>query len=208
MEKVFTGAARVGMTRVTWPLARLTVSPGQIRMTGVRGYFAPSDIVSIQAYGSTRWTQGIHIIHNRHDVPERVQFGSATDPQEVLQAISDAGFIPSGNAIDRPSGWPLRWWVAALLVVIWLPIFIVGNVPRGQPNPASPYICIALPLMLLGCIALRRSQRLQSIVLKPGHLIGEIDLTLRGLQWGLAILSAPALLVLGLRLYNALAGNR
>ena len=78
-------------------------------MTGVRGYFAPSDIVSILAYGSTRWTQGIHIIHNRRNVPERVQFGRATDPREcsmpsTMPVLSQAGMPSTALRAGRCGG--------------------------------------------------------------------------------------------------------
>ena len=186
MEAVFstTGGARIGLVNATWPFARLAVSPSLLRLSSLLGVydFSPSEVVSLQPYGSIPlFSRGIRITHARAEYPAKIIFWYLGNPESVLRRISDAGFLPSApaSAEIRWRGMPIRWTALVLFVLIWNVLFL------PMRAFAKPPIALGLvPLLgaLFVCWGINAYPQLQKVILKDGRSINEIKAFLSLIQ--------------------------
>lgn len=184
-ETSFRGGSRIGWVNASWPLAKLSVSPDRLSISGLGSLeFTPSQVVSFERYGSIPLlSSGIRINHNRSDCPETVIFWCMGNRETVFSAITQNGFRPSGLASPRAEGFPIRWSVVLAFIVLWNVLFLFDR-PFDQNHAATPgpFSLIAL-LSVFGFVTvLQRSARLQQIVMQSGHVVGEITSFLRLLQ--------------------------
>ena len=195
-EVSFTGGSLVGMVNASWPLARLTASAQQLTLSGLGTYvFSEQEVVSLEPYGSIPWlASGIRIRHNRLDYPGKVVFWCMGRRAAVLDGIQAVGFRPQGQDVARPSGMPIRWSVAILAAVIWNALFYADGAFRSSGAHARPGACALLAMLLVFGIAsaLPYSAGMQRVVLRPGHVVGEIRQFLRLLQLVTGLLSLIA----------------
>jgi hypothetical protein len=184
-EVSFRGGSRVGWVNATWPFAGLTASATKLTLATFGKYeFSPQQVVSFEFYGSLPlFSSGIRIVHNRLDYPDSVVFWCMGSRERVLRKIREAGFVPQGQppSTPRATGFPLRWSVVALFLVIWNGLFLMDGTARWAPLPGA-YSMTAILLTFVFSICTDRFERLQKLVLREGHGVGEIKPLLRLVQ--------------------------
>ena len=192
---------RAGWVHASWPFARLSVSPNLLSVEGLllgKYEFAPHDIVSLEPFGvHPLLGGGVRVVHIRPDYPRSIVFAGGSNSHTLIERIRHAGFHPAASAAMLPSrsGIAVHWWVPVLAVLLWnclflLDVFYVGG-PRRSPGPFT--LC-ALAILFLGAVAVRTSETVQAVVLKPGRSVGEISPLLSLLQ----LVSGFMLLIMGM----------
>lgn len=173
-----TGGARVGWLNASYPLAKLTCDANKLSLSCLGAYqFTPVQVVSItreRFIPVLAW--GLRINHNRTDYPEKVVFWTMGNPQGVLDKISKVGFVPSGQPVKRATGIAFRWSFIAAIVVLWNLLMLAdfGEPGKASPGEPGPMAVVALGLVSLLATTVKASSRVQSIVLTPGHSVGEV----------------------------------
>ena len=174
------GGARIGWVNATWPLAVLVASASRLRLTSVLDTydFLPSDVVSLERYGSVPFfASGVRIAHARSDYPSKIIFWYLGNPEVLIEQIRRAGFSPTAPASSETKwqGFPVRWTVILLFILTWNGLFLLDRVlPRSLANRRGLFSLIALLLAFLACWGTKTSPRLQKMVLKDGHSVSEI----------------------------------
>jgi hypothetical protein len=197
-EASFRGGATVGWINVSWPLAKLAVSQDRLAISASQKLeFEPSQVVSIEPQVIVpALVSGISIEHNRLDYPKTVVFHCIGNRDKVLSAIAQAGFVPTGQPIARPEGFPVRWSAVAIIVLVWNALML-WSIPsmRAVTSPLIAGLAQIAALLSVFVFAsvLPRFPGLQDLVLAPGHQVGEI----KGLLSFLQLLSGLMLLVFG-----------
>ncbi len=167
------GGVQIGCFHATWPFAHLTVEPGQLKIkvpwSGELSFF-PGQVVRMERVGDLPFIhRGIRIVHTIGKYPETIIFRCFSDPGTVIGRIHDEGFQPQGAAEDMPRrrrDFPLTGKAIVAVIAIW-------NIPLlfARLGVAS---LLGVALLFAGALALSRSARLQSFVLKPGRNTDEI----------------------------------
>lgn len=187
----FRGGARIGWVNASWPFARLTVSADRVVLASLGTYeFSPRQIVSVEPYGFIPLlASGIRINHNRADYPEKIIFWCMGNRDKVLMELGGNGFSPSGNSADRASGFPIRWSVVIVVIALWNVLLMLDR--SSQPQSHQPGVLALMALLSIFGVATaaRASLRVQQIVLRKGHQIGEIKAMLVLLQLVAGLLS-------------------
>ena len=178
IEASFRGGARVGWVSASWPLATLTANATSLALASLGTYtFAPSDIVSLEPYGSIPFlSSGIQIQHNRKDYPKTVIFWCVGRSRErVLEEIADTGFRAVGQPIARAPGIAFRWSTILIAIILWNALFLLDRSATGrQPHQPGPFIPIALMLAFVAATATRVWIPFQRLVLRKGHEVSEV----------------------------------
>jgi hypothetical protein len=180
------GGARVGIVNATWPLARLSVSGGRLRLQVllIGGYdFAPQDVIELRKFGyipALNW--GVAIVPRRADYPEQIVFWSLR-PNTLIGRIRASGFVPSGTAeppgpVRIPRGFPMRWQPLAVAAVVWNALLLPSVLPMMMRNSGPPRfgigMALAPALLFAAVLAMKLSPAVQRMVLKEGRSVGEI----------------------------------
>lgn len=184
-ETSFRGGSRIGWVNASWPLAKLSLSPGRLAISGLGNVeFTASQVVSFERYGSIPLlASGIRINHSRADCPETVIFWCIGNREKVFSAIMQSGFHPTGQASPRARGFPIRWSVVIAFVLLWNVLFLLDRpLESSQARTPGPFSLIALLLVFGFVTAMLKSARLQQIVMRSGHQVGEIKSFLLLLQ--------------------------
>lgn len=182
-QKSFRGGASLGGMSASWPFARLAASEECLLLSV--GWdsvaFAPEEVVALEPYASIPLIAGgIRIVHNRQDCSKRVAFFCFGSGARLLEKIAACGFQPCGTARARAPGFVLRWWVVVAFVLVWNVLMLAGHsFAARQPMDGWGYMAAAFFLTFGFVLALLKSPRLQSKVLREGHHIGEIRPVLR-----------------------------
>lgn len=98
--KKFRGGHRIGPINATIPLASLKVSGDEliIKSLFAKAEFTPMEVIAIEEVSYVPLiAQGIRIVHANPALSKTVIFWTFKDPQKILTAIKEAGFIPAGN---------------------------------------------------------------------------------------------------------------
>jgi hypothetical protein len=180
-----TGGARVGWVNASWPLARLSVSDGRLRLkvTFIASYdFAPGDVIELQPRGISFLTGGVAIVHRRGEYPQQIAFFSAR-PEILIARIRAAGFVPAGTPepagpVQVSRGFAVKWQVLALVVVIWNAILLPDFLASWRAPAAhvfGPGMALAPALLFAAALATKLSPAVQRLVLKEGRSIGEVS---------------------------------
>jgi hypothetical protein len=179
IQASFRGGARVGWINASWPLATLTANASTLALASLGTYtFAPSDVVSLEPYGSIPFlSSGIQIQHNRRDYPKTVIFWCVGRSRErVLEEIAGTGFRAVGQPIERAPGIAFRWSTILIAIILWNALFLLDrSVTGSQPKPPGPFVLTALVLAFLAATATRLSVPFQRLVLREGHEVGEVE---------------------------------
>ncbi len=190
------GGVRIGCFHATWPFAQLSVAPGQLTITVLRSEvfsFFPGQVVAIDSVaGLPLIRRGIRMTHTIGEYPETVVFLCLSDPAELIARIRAEGFHPQGAHEAMPERLrelPVTGKAIAAAVAVW-------NVPLlfSRPGLASLF---GAALLFAGSLAIRRSDRLQSFVLKPGRGVDEVRdvlMTVKCLTAALMLLFAVLML--------------
>jgi hypothetical protein len=173
------GGAQIGWVNAGWPLARLSVSPGSLVVSGpLVGTYAlvPEQVVALEPYG---WIpilhRGVRIVHANPIYPARIVFFTFQDPARLIERIRAAPFIPAAPARPTPArrGVPIRGSALLLLVLGWSALHALDGLLPGTRSPAAR-LAAALALLFIAASVLPGSPWLQSWVLRPGRTVGEI----------------------------------
>jgi hypothetical protein len=181
----YRGGSRIGWINASWPFGKLSLSKDLISISGMEKIeFTPSQVVSFERYWSIPlFANGIQIKHNRLDIPEKVIFWCVGSRESVLLAINQIGFEPTGQSIPRAEGFPVRWHVVIAMIVLWNALFMIDqSFESNEPNTLGSFSLLALFLLFSFATVLLKSKRLQNIVLRSGHQLGEIKSILLLLQ--------------------------
>jgi hypothetical protein len=176
----------------SWPFATLTANGNTLTLSSLGTYtFTPSEVVALEPYGSIPiLASGILINHNRKDYPKKMIFWCMGRRNAVLEEIASIGFRPSGQPIERPSGFPLRWSAVLIALVLWNGLGLLDRALAGwQPQPPGFFAFVALVLAFSAATATRTSPAFQRAVLREGHEVAEIKSFLALLQIVSGILS-------------------
>ena len=127
-------------------------------------------VTSIEKLGYSR----IAIYHIIPDYPVKMIFIS-DNASNIIQAIQETGFSPScpirGDIHVLRGGLPVHWQIIPIAFLWWNCLLLLGI---RYPEMIVPFPVIALLGILLGCILILKSLKVQEVVLKPGRSIGEI----------------------------------
>lgn len=184
-ETKFTGGASVGWVNASWPLARLSVSSGQLQLwVALSGSytFTPGQVVALELEGSI-FRRGIRIVHTNPDYPEGIIFWRGGRDQ-MLQEIKRIGFQPRASAaqVPRRDGMAWRWSFVIVAVLSWNVLFLIdGSMWNDRHEPGLGGLT-ALALLFSATIALSFSTRFQSLAVKPGRSASEIQSMVRLLR--------------------------
>lgn len=101
-EKIlkFRGGHRLGNFNVTIPLASLQVSKNKllIRSPFASAELKTSEVIEIKEVIYFPFIgQGIKIVHNKPDLANNVIFWSMKNPESLIEAIKQTGFLPEGQ---------------------------------------------------------------------------------------------------------------
>jgi hypothetical protein len=175
-ETSYRGGARIGWVNASWPFARLTVSSERLALASLGTYeFNPSQVVSIEPYGSIPLlASGIRINHNRADYPEKIIFWCMGNRDKVLTELGHYAFSPNGRPTERASGFPIRWSVVVAVIALWNVLFMLDWPAQRQSREPWSFALLALLALFGLATAIRASPRVQRIVLREGHQVGEI----------------------------------
>ncbi len=181
------GGIRTGCFSTTWPFAQLSVAPGQLVLKVLRSEefsFFPGQVVCIDPIAGLPFVQrGIRITHTVRKYPETVVFLCLGDPDDLIARIRAEGFHPQGarEAMpERTHDFPVTGKAIAAAIAVW-------NIPLlfSRLGVASLF---GAALLFAGSLVIRRSDRLQSFVLKPGRNLDEIGDVLLTVRWLTALL--------------------
>ncbi|SOC81277.1 hypothetical protein SAMN06296241_2852 [Salinimicrobium sediminis] len=95
----FIGGHLIGPLSATIPLATLRVSSSKLV---IRSFFAAAELKASEVTALKEVIfipflgQGIKIIHNQPQLPKTIIFWSLKNPEKLIQAINDKGFVPEG----------------------------------------------------------------------------------------------------------------
>jgi len=192
------GGASIGWMNASWPLARLTASRDELRVSATftqTCVFAPKDVVRIEPVGRIRFlANGLQIIHTRKDLPPKVVFWCTGSREELLKEITATGFRPAASERDVPvrGSMPFRWSFAIGVVLFWNVMFLLdliglqllSGVPAAElaftgRHPLGVLSLIAMVSVSALALALPHVPALQRLALKPGHEIAEVKPLLR-----------------------------
>jgi len=147
--------------------------------------FVPAEVHAIEPVGSIPvLTTGIRIHHTRSDYPEKIVFYSMGGRESLVQAAGAAGFAVGAPKIETKRGFPVRVSAIVVFVLLWNALFLLdrGGNPLNTSGTLGPYSFLALALAFTVATVMPHSERLQELILRDGHDIGEIRGFLRLLQ--------------------------
>jgi hypothetical protein len=178
-EISFRGGSKLGWIHASWPFAKLTASSGELTLATLGTFvFTPEQVIAHEPVGSIPvLARGIRIVHTRPDYPQTIIFWYLGSREKLLTGISEAGFVPRGStgSFAKPTGFPVRWSVIGIWLVIWNGLLLVDRT-AVQTRAAAPGFRTLLALLgTFGlCWGTLKSKRLQTLVLRDGHYVAEI----------------------------------
>lgn len=180
------GGAQVGWTSASWPFASIQIEPGTLIVNALGKYtFAPAEVHAVEPVGSIPiLTTGIRIHHTRLDYPEKIVFYSMGGREQLLQAASAAGFPVGEPILQTKRGFPVKVSAIVIFILLWNALFLLdrGGNPLNTSASLGPYSFLALALAFAFASFTPRSSRLQELILRDGHDVGEVRGFLRLLQ--------------------------
>lgn len=180
------GGAQVGWLSASWPFASIQIAPGSLTVSALGTYaFVPSEVHAVESIGSIPiLTTGIRVHHTRPDYPEKIVFYSMGGRDKLLEAASAAGFPVGQQSLETKRGFPVKVSAIVVFVLLWNALFLLdrGGNPFNNSDSLGPYSFLALALVFAVATLTPRSPRLQELILRDGHDIGEIRGFLRFLQ--------------------------
>jgi hypothetical protein len=187
------GGAQVGWLSASWPLAGIKIEPARLTVSALGSYtFNPSEVSAIEPVGSIPvLTTGIRIHHMRPDYPEKVIFYSMGRQDSLLQALRAAGFTVGRPTVKASRGFPVKIGAILVAVLVWNLLFFLDRQGKEffSGSTSGPYSLLALVLAFLVATFTPYSSRLQDLILREDHDVGEIRGFLRLLQLVSAVLA-------------------
>jgi hypothetical protein len=173
------GGSKIGWVSASWPFAKLTVAPRQLTLSTLETLvFSPEQVIALEPCGSIPvLASGVRIVHTRSDCPQTVIFWYLGRRATLLERIREAGFIPAGSigSFARAAGMPIRWSVIIIFLLLWNGLFLldrsVQERPAAMPGPVALLALFGIFSLSWGTLV---SRRLQALVLRDGHGVGEI----------------------------------
>jgi len=113
--RFFLGGVRMGLVRITMPLASLIIKPNLISLNVLffRIYnFSKNEVIN---FSETDFGLEIKTI-----LPKRIVFW-CLNPKLIIKSISEIGFTPQGNPKEAvcPHGFPIRIISLFMLLLLW-----------------------------------------------------------------------------------------
>jgi hypothetical protein len=180
------GGAQVGWLSASWPLASIQIAPGILTVRALGTYaFAPSEVHVIEPIGSIPiLTTGIRVHHTRSDYPEKIVFYAMGGRDRLLEAARDAGFAIGEPTLQTKRGFPVKISAIVIFAILWNALFLLdrGGDRLSTSSGLGPYSFLALALAFAVATLTPRSSRMQRLILRDGHDVGEIRGFLRLLQ--------------------------
>lgn len=202
IQASFRGGAQVGWVSASWPFAKLTSEAGVLTLSCLGTYtFTPSEVVALEPYGSIPvLARGIRIKHNRRDYPKKIIFWCMGRRDAALTELAATGFSPSGQPLDGPTGFPVRWSAILILLVLWNGLFLLDRTVVGSRTAPGPFASVALVLLFAAATAAQMSPRFRRLLLRDGHELGEIKsiVTLVQIVSGIMVLGFAVTLFINL----------
>ena len=197
------GGARIGIVNATWPFAKLSASPDRLRLASVLDSydFEPQDVVALERYGSIPlFYNGIRVVHARLDYPSKIIFWCFGSPDELIDRIREAGFLPTAPSSSeiRWRGIPCRWASIFIFILVWNGLFLLnGARPHGAENQPGMFILAPLLFAFLTGWGIKRSATLQTMVLNDGRSVNEV----KGFLTLIQVISALLFVVFAILLF-------
>ena len=180
------GGAQIGWLSASWPFAAIRIEPGSLAISALGTYaFVPSEVQTVEPIGSIPvLTTGIRIHHTKSDYPEKVVFYSVGGRDRLLAAARAAGFPVGQPSLQTKRGFPVKVSAIVVFVLLWNALFLLdrGGNPFSTSSNLGPYSLLALVLAFAVATFIPLSSRLQALILRDGHDVGEIRGFLRLLQ--------------------------
>lgn len=185
-----TSGARIGDRNVTWPFAKLLVSPGKLELNASmigNLVFRPGDIIALEPYYSI--SSGIRIRH-RVAAYEREVIFWCEDPPVFLRQIYNSGFLDPARSSPAEQtqeilekqisgGAPFKKSVMIVFGIVWnlllLSDFALFALSDHKGSPLGYGAFIALLSCLILSIVLFVSEPVRKLVLKNGRALRDIS---------------------------------
>lgn len=162
--------------------------------------FESRDVVALERYGSIPlFYNGIRAVHARPDYPSKIIFWCFGSPDELINRIREAGFLPTAAAGSeiRWRGIPFRW--ASIFILVWNGLFLLnGARPHGAGNQPRIFTLAPLLFALLTGWGIKRSPTLQTMVSNDGHSVNEV----KGFLTLIQVISALLFVVFAILLFT------
>ena len=173
------GGAHIGSTHASWPFATLVSNARQLRISCLGTYaFTPEQVWAIEPSGSIPVIgSGVRIRHNRMDYPERVVFFHFGSSEGLRREISESGFRPVGEKLERPSGMAWRWSFVIGAVLLWNLLFLADMGFEFVPGPdhrPGPFILAAVVSFFLLSAGVYFLPAMQRLALRPGRSVESV----------------------------------
>jgi hypothetical protein len=140
-------------------------------------------------------------VHARADYPSKIIFWCFGNPEELINRIREAGFLPSAPASSeiRWRGIPFRWASVLFFIVVWNGLFLLnGAVTHHSTNQPGIFTLAPLLFAFSAGWGIKRSPALQKVVLSAGHSINEV----KGFLSLIQVVSAFLLVVFAVLLFT------
>jgi hypothetical protein len=182
MSQSFTvvGGSQVGWVSASWPFAKLSVSKERLVLSTLGTYsFEPQQVAALEPHGVIPIIgRGIRIVHSRTDFPSKIVFWCFGSPDSLITRIKQLGFMPKGTLASVPQnrGIPYRILGIVVVIALWNGLFMLDQAdPSKKPGEPGWLSLLAIGLLGAAAWALPYSKHLQSLVLKEGRTVSEIQ---------------------------------
>jgi len=184
-EVTRTGGARVGWVNATWPFAKLIATAETLKLdvSFIGKYeFHKGQIINIRKYGFIPiLASGIKIEHNVGLYPKNIIFWTLGSATKLIASIEQTGLLIADSKSNthptpKKNGFPVKMLPVIVAVVIWNLLFLADqNFFLNQtPNKPGVFSIIALSLVFATSLAIKKSEVVANVFLKPGRSVGEI----------------------------------
>jgi hypothetical protein len=100
-----------------------------------------------------------------------------SSPESLIDQIRATGFSPTAPAASETKwrGFPVRWSATILFILAWNGLlFLDRSVPRSGANQPGLFALLALLLAVLVSWGIKKSHKIQQMILSDGHSVSEI----------------------------------
>lgn len=205
----FTGGAKVGWTKISYPFAKLFVAPSFINLhvgfiTFKEDYlFSPDDIISLEKFVVIPYVAwGIKINHTISDYPEKVIFWSFKNPDDLLKQITSFGFQAKANpsTFVKRVGSPIHGFVLLTIVMLGYAAFTKDAKPAHETIGlfSSIYIISLFAFVFLA----DKINFIKSLIVKPNRNLNELGPLLKAMQIGLGLVSLAIIFLYWTQIIN------
>lgn len=185
------GGARIGLSNITFPFAKLIINKNKLELKASilgNAIFQPSDIRSIEPYTSFPLIgQGIRINHSVAQYNKKIIFWTFKNPHTIIKQIKESNFLTNTNLSEKErnkiitkqqSGiFPLKKSFGIGVIIVWNLLFLSDFFALFHQKTFSFFgkgNLIAIGLLFSIALLSLISEKFSKLILKDGKKIEDI----------------------------------